>query len=64
MKKMFVAAIIASMALAACGKKKAPEAAKGSDMGSAMAPGSGAAPAGSDAPAGGSGEPAGSGSAM
>ncbi|MCX5743032.1 MAG: hypothetical protein NT062_11105 [Proteobacteria bacterium] len=58
MKKIFVVAIVASMALAACGKKKAPEtatagsAAAGSAEGSAA--GSDAAPAGSDAPAAGS----------
>ena len=59
MKKIFVAAIVVSMALAACGKKKSADVPKGD--GSAMGSGS-AAPA--DGSAAGSGEPAAAGSAM
>jgi uncharacterized membrane protein len=53
MKKMFAVMIVIAMAVAACGKKTAPAAPKGGDMGS----GSATAPAGGDtgsaAPAGG-----------
>jgi predicted small lipoprotein YifL len=51
MKKMFTVMIVIAMAVAACGKKKAPEAPKG-DMGSA-APATAPAGDGSAAPAGG-----------
>lgn len=57
MKKMFAVMIVIAMAVAACGKKSAPAAPKGGDMGSgagsAMAPagdGSATAPAGGETP--------------